>query len=433
MIPRLHKSTSIHDPASTIAGGVADAASKATSFITSITGGGIFVHPDTDATTGWRISDVLELVKSGISVFRVWLEGGLAKVRIGESDKSHILMDETSLEMVNRSGMRYFTLREDPDVTKTVMTSVYGSTLPANAVQGSTFYVTYVHGYNEEYVGRVSFTQGISASKVVFADAPSDLVISYDASSGVVNASCSAQGYQKRVVCIEYLVNGSLVYAVFGSASNLASRGNYTFSSGEGLVADSDKQTVVGRFNDNQSTNAFEVGNGTSDSNRSNAFAVDWDGNVPIAGDVQDMSGALRYAPIAYGSLTYMASALTLTTSAQKLPLGTTFVGNGCSASSNGVKVEKAGTYLILGSAYLFDGYTANDIVHLLIRAGSTEVADCVYRAPTANPYQTISTVPVVVQLAANSVVTLHAYNQVAARGTINSRTMHGLTVLRIA
>ena len=145
------------------------------------------------------------------------------------------------------------------------------------------------------------------------------------------------------------------------------------------------------------------------------------------------MSGALRYAPIAYGSLTYMASALTLTTSAQKLPLGTTFVGNGCSASSNGVKVEKAGTYLILGSAYLFDGYTANDIVHLLIRAGSTEVADCVYRAPTANPYQTISTVPVVVQLAANSVVTLHAYNQVAARGTINSRTMHGLTVLRIA
>lgn len=50
-----------------------------------------------------------------------------------------------------------------------------------------------------------------------------------------------------------------------------------------GCVAGYDHQFAVGKFNDNQSTNLFEVGNGTDDENRSNALEVLADGRV-VAG-----------------------------------------------------------------------------------------------------------------------------------------------------
>ena len=50
-------------------------------------------------------------------------------------------------------------------------------------------------------------------------------------------------------------------------------------------TADYSYQTAIGQFNDNQSTNAFEIGNGSS-SAHSNALAVDWSGNVTASGEV---------------------------------------------------------------------------------------------------------------------------------------------------
>ena len=47
-----------------------------------------------------------------------------------------------------------------------------------------------------------------------------------------------------------------------------------------GTKASSDYQTAIGKFNDSQGDTAFEIGNGTSDSDRSNAFSVDWDGEM---------------------------------------------------------------------------------------------------------------------------------------------------------
>ena len=48
--------------------------------------------------------------------------------------------------------------------------------------------------------------------------------------------------------------------------------------------ASSNYQHVQGKYNteDTESKYAFIIGNGTDDSNRSNAFAVDWDGKIYI-------------------------------------------------------------------------------------------------------------------------------------------------------
>ena len=38
--------------------------------------------------------------------------------------------------------------------------------------------------------------------------------------------------------------------------------------------------TAIGKYNTENSGKAFVIGNGTSDTDRSDAFTVDWDGNV---------------------------------------------------------------------------------------------------------------------------------------------------------
>ena len=50
-------------------------------------------------------------------------------------------------------------------------------------------------------------------------------------------------------------------------------------------------QHVQGKYNVGKSTTAFEVGNGTSNNARSNALELDWDGNLTVAGTIEDSSG----------------------------------------------------------------------------------------------------------------------------------------------
>lgn len=74
--------------------------------------------------------------------------------------------------------------------------------------------------------------------------------------------------------------------------------GFYTYAQGDCSHAQNyytrayyNDQTVIGKFNANKSTSAFEIGNGTSDANRANAFEVDWSGNAVASGDITDGSG----------------------------------------------------------------------------------------------------------------------------------------------
>lgn len=132
-----------------------------------------------------------------------------------------------------------------------------------------------------------------------------------------------------------------------------------------------------------------------------------------------------------WGQVLEQTGNLSLSTSAQKVPLKT-FTGNGCSLSANGIKVSKAGHYMVAGSIYMTTGYTANDLIHAAVYVNSTNVGDCLTRPPIANPYQTATITPFVVSLAANDVVYLYAYNQTAARGVVSTRDAVGLTIWKI-
>lgn len=63
---------------------------------------------------------------------------------------------------------------------------------------------------------------------------------------------------------------------------------------GHGTKSLSDYQVVIGKDNigDSSNTYAFIVGNGTSNTKRSNAYTLDWQGNGTFAGTVSSSSGA---------------------------------------------------------------------------------------------------------------------------------------------
>ena len=83
------------------------AATTATKYITDITDDGIWVTPEgagpvngeaAATTSGWHISDALELFRKGVSMFKAYVENSVVKVRIGPWDSGHILIDSTGID-----------------------------------------------------------------------------------------------------------------------------------------------------------------------------------------------------------------------------------------------------------------------------------------------------------------------------------------------
>lgn len=73
---------------------------------------------------------------------------------------------------------------------------------------------------------------------------------------------------------------------------------NFTHAEGHGTLASSLNQHVQGRYNieDTAGTYAHIVGNGTSDSSRSNAHTIDWSGNGWFAGTIEGTALILKSA-----------------------------------------------------------------------------------------------------------------------------------------
>ena len=77
--------------------------------------------------------------------------------------------------------------------------------------------------------------------------------------------------------------------AAHSEGNGTAANGRYSHSEGDNTVADSETQHVQGKYNvrDAQRVYAHIVGNGTSDTARSNAHTIDWYGNGWFAGDIK--------------------------------------------------------------------------------------------------------------------------------------------------
>ena len=71
-----------------------------------------------------------------------------------------------------------------------------------------------------------------------------------------------------------------------GAGYNVTASAVYSVAFGKETTAAYGNQLVTGKYNNNKSTDLFEIGNGTSTSNRKNVFEVNTSGDVTAGGDV---------------------------------------------------------------------------------------------------------------------------------------------------
>lgn len=168
----------------------------------------------------------------------------------------------------------------------TFPTTESGPAVPGN-YSFSTGYNTLASGNYAYAEGYGSLASGSSSHAEGYAEA-SGWCSHAEASSRATSNHCHAEGNSTA--------SGSYAHSEGYSQAD----GNYSHSQNEGTIAAKKAQTAIGTYNvEDESTatthpsgdsgygeSAFIIGNGTSTVSRSNAFAVDWNGNVTAAGNV---------------------------------------------------------------------------------------------------------------------------------------------------
>lgn len=132
-------------------------------------------------------------------------------------------------------------------------------------------------------------------------------------------------------------------------------------------------------------------------------------------------------------TLAGMANDFSLSTSYAKVPLSTFSKSDPdglFSASSNGIKVAASGTILVIASAYFYTGFTANDLVGIVVYKNSTNVCEHTLKVSTSKPYQS-TFCSTLVDVSAGDVIYLYARNSTAAQGIVKNYT--GRTFIKAA
>ena len=143
------------------------------------------------------------------------------------------------------------------------------------------------------YIGEEEYLSSYSLNKEMRC------TVQHNANMTFLYFDYSAQ-IKPQTTSVSYQIGNDALYSVvietktyqntsytFGSRVTNAEHGANSFAIGEGLVASSNNQIAVGRYNDDDSEKnyAFMVGNGIYGESRSNAFAVDWNGHTEM-GDI---------------------------------------------------------------------------------------------------------------------------------------------------
>jgi len=180
-------------------------------------------------------------------------------------------------------------------------TKSYGSYSHAEGGEGTKASGGWAHaeGHNTTASGSASHAEGSGTT-------------ASDNSSHAEGYATTASKVGSHAEGTDTTASGSGAHAEGGgtTASNVGSHaegvetvasGLYSHAEGENTIASGKEQHVEGRYNVEDTNNQYAhiIGNGTDDDHRSNAYTVDWDGNVNAAGvitgaSVGDANGTLQ-------------------------------------------------------------------------------------------------------------------------------------------
>lgn len=103
-----------------------------------------------------------------------------------------------------------------------------------------------------------------------------------------------ASGYGSHAEGVRAIASG---YGSHAEGGSTAASGDYSHAEGRNITASGNHQHVQGRFNILDTINAHIVGNGNSDSSRSNAHTLDWSGNAWYQGNIKTGGTSYNDAP----------------------------------------------------------------------------------------------------------------------------------------
>lgn len=188
-------------------------------------------------------------------------------VRLGNTAGRYLSIDNDSIDMYNSSGNSYFK-------------AGFGETVQIAGANIKAPYFTLGDRAKDSKIGAYSLAQGAnlvsggygSHAEGRFTEANNDHAHAEGEHSKANGRSSHAEGFYGKAEGMYAHAEGEYSTAT----------GNSSHASGVHTVAGSYAQTVIGKYNNQDSANkyAFIVGNGTADDKRSNALTIDWDGNV---------------------------------------------------------------------------------------------------------------------------------------------------------
>ena len=287
----------------------ADDASKiATNYVTDITGGGVMVHPSGDSTSGWKIADAIELLKSGVSYIWAGLVNNIATIRIGREANGY------ARTLIDTGGMRV--IQRSSSGTDIELANIgYGTGKSSSDTDSIAPY--YSLGKRSGTKGNWSVAEGDGTSASGYA-------------SHAEGAGTHAVGQGSHAEGVNTTARGNYSHAE-GNGTTAYER--FSHASGTGTYAEGEAQTVIGKYNVHDTTSLFIIGNGTP-SAPSNALTVAQDGTITVHGAKVPTRNMMCYANsrvdnFVDGQITLPLSSLGITTGAKPVGILLTYQDGG--------------------------------------------------------------------------------------------------------
>ena len=196
--------------------------------------------------------------------------------------------------------------------------------------------------------------------------------------------SCHAEGYKTKASSGYSHAEG---FSTIASGTNSHAEGSNTqatneasHAEGKGTIAAGWCQHIQGKYNiaqgDLNTEMAFIIGNGTSDQNRSNAFAVDWNGNIYQNNSNVGVNLADQQKQIDYAINTGSKNLLKITASSQTIKGVTFTVNDDQTVTVNGTNDGTgASTFMIVPNAQAITIPDGNYILSGCPAGGGGDVA----------------------------------------------------------
>lgn len=154
--------------------------------------------------------------------------------------------------------------------------------------------ISHAEGYNAKATGGYSHAEGSdTTASGQYSHAEGAYTNATGDHSHAEGHGSTASGYYSHAQGGSTIASGQGSHA---EGNGSVASGKASHAEGQGTTASSTNQHVQGRFNieDAEEVYAHIVGNGKSDTSRSNAHTVDWDGNGWFAGTVESTAIILK-------------------------------------------------------------------------------------------------------------------------------------------